>query len=201
MTTLWRMSAQEFLNAHDEGAATIRQIQEWLAERTGTVPDEVQVKRLYSKVKAFKTASLRADAVLQESDGDLVRTARMARAAGDHDVAILINIAIEVEVGEGESVGTQDTSDDPNPSDLASILEGLPLLPDDKIFIHQQTQFIAYEKKKHILQWYARIFTHAQEREKNIIRRDNAGRYHANTFLRRYVQRILRSKPATSVTK
>ena len=101
-----------------DGATTIRQIRDWLMERTGKAPGEAQVRRLRKEFEAiarrdaapvekvFEVVSKRADALILEADGDLARAARMARAADDREAGLLIEAARHIVVDYAD-----DTSD------------------------------------------------------------------------------------------
>ena len=73
----------------------------------------------------------------------------------------------------------------------ADPLDGLPLLPEDRRFIREETRYLAPVLQNNILSWYRRIFLKGMQRETNPIRRDNTGRRRANAFLRRYVRHLI----------
>jgi hypothetical protein len=216
MAVQWEMSASEFLALTESRTRTLapkpagQQAKDWLTERARKVPSEAQIRNLHKEIeaiarrdavpaeKAFEAISQRADALIMEADGDFARAARMVRAADDRDAAILIDAAIEVETNDtirttkttGDAGNTGQTSDDD--VDPFDILDGLPLMFDDKKFIEAQVQFLSHNKKVSVLEWYRRIWLKAQSRDRNIIRRENTGRRHANSFLRRYLNRTVR---------
>lgn len=206
MAIQWEMSASEFLALTESRTRTLapkpagQQARDWLTERARKVPSEALVKHIIKEIeivarrdavpaeKAFEAISQRADALIMEADGDLARAARMVRAADDGDAVILIDATIEVEAG----MTTRTTGDAGDNVDPFDILDGLPLLFDDRKFIEAQVQFLSHNKKVSVLEWYRRIWLKAQSRDRNIIRRENTGRRHANSFLRRYLNRIVR---------
>lgn len=73
----------------------------------------------------------------------------------------------------------------------ADPLAGLPLLPEDRRFIQEETRYLAPVLQNDILGWYRRTFLKGMRRETNLIRRSNAGRRRANAFLRRYVRHLM----------
>ncbi len=110
-----RLSARQGVAAAmAAGATTIRQIRDWLTERTGKAPGEAQVRRLRKEFEAiarrdaapvekvFETVSKRADALILEADGDLARAARMARAADDREAGLLIEAARHIVVDRAD---------------------------------------------------------------------------------------------------
>ncbi len=79
-----------------------------------------------------------------------------------------------------------------NEPDPFAVLADLPLLHDDKKFIEEQIKFLSHTNQRNLLIWYRRIWIQAQERERNVTRKENTGRRRANSFLRRYITRIVR---------
>ena len=82
---------------------------------------------------------------------------------------------------------------DPDTTSDADPLSDLPLLIDDKKFIERQIRYLSQTNRTRILDCYHRAWTKAQDREHDVIKKDNAGRRRANTFLRRYIQRLKRT--------
>ena len=79
---------------------------------------------------------------------------------------------------------------DPDTTSDADPLSDLPLLIDDKKFIERQIRYLSQTNRTRILDCYHKAWTKAQDREHDVIKKDNAGRRRANTFLRRYIQRL-----------
>lgn len=73
----------------------------------------------------------------------------------------------------------------------ADPLADLPLLPDDRRFIRDKTQYLAPILRTNVLVWYRRIFLKGMQAEKKPICRENVGRRRANAFLRRYLRRLI----------
>ena len=78
------------------------------------------------------------------------------------------------------------TTSDSDPDPLAD----LPLLAEDRRFIEKQIRYLSQTNRRRILDCYHKAWTKAQDREHDVIKKDNAGRRRANTFLRRYIQRL-----------
>ena len=82
----------------------------------------------------------------------------------------------------------------PNPdttSDAAPLAD-LPLLADDRRFVERQIRYLSQNNKDRILRLYHRAWIKAHTRERDAVKKDNAGRRQANRFLRRYMQRLKR---------
>ncbi|MHB1608972.1 MAG: hypothetical protein ACYCXX_10145 [Acidiferrobacter thiooxydans] len=93
------------------------------------------------------------------------------------------------DAGETSTVAAPDhyaTSD-------ADPLADLPLLADDRRFVERQVRYLSQTNKARILVLYRMVWTRAQVREHDVIKKDNAGRRQANIFLRRYIQRLKRT--------
>lgn len=82
---------------------------------------------------------------------------------------------------------------DPGTTSDADPLSDLPLLAEDRRFVERQIRYLSQANKAHILVLYRKVWTRAQDRERDAIKRENAGRRHANTFLRRYIWRLKRT--------
>jgi hypothetical protein len=82
---------------------------------------------------------------------------------------------------------------DPDTTSDADPLSDLPLLIDDKKFIERQIRYLSQTNRTRILDCYHKAWTKAQDREHDVIKKDNVGRRRANTFLRRYIQRLKRT--------
>jgi hypothetical protein len=82
---------------------------------------------------------------------------------------------------------------DPDTTSNADPLTDLPLLADDRRFVERQIRYLSQANKAHILVLYRKVWTRAQDRERDAIKRENAGRRHANTFLRRRIWRLKRT--------
>ena len=82
---------------------------------------------------------------------------------------------------------------DPDTTSAADPLSDLPLLIDDKKFIERQIRYLSQTNRTRILDCYHKAWTKAQDREHDVIKKDNVGRRRANTFLRRYIQRLKRT--------
>lgn len=70
------------------------------------------------------------------------------------------------------------------------LLAELPLLPEDRRFIQEETRYLSLVLRNNVLGWYRHIFLKGMQAEKNPICRHNAGRRRANAFLRRYVRHL-----------
>ena len=70
------------------------------------------------------------------------------------------------------------------PTPAADPLEGLPLLPDDRRWLDRILAPISPTRRLELLNEYRAVWLTAQGREPNELRRENAGRRAANSWIR-----------------
>ena len=92
---------------------TIRAVRAWIQQRTGRTPGLKRTRAFLQELRALARCkqtdvetvvaqvAARGDAFLADGDGRLDRAETLARGAGDHEAALLLGLAANVETGEG----------------------------------------------------------------------------------------------------
>lgn len=85
-----------------------------------------------------------------------------------------------------EALSSQATNDKPAeqaPSYRLEMLDNLPLLPDDRKFIRRRLRVLPLSSHEKVFRLYRNRFINGMEAEQAEHKKDNAGRYRANTWL------------------